>query len=81
MSESKEFRWGKCLKIGSRHALFQYFLEKSLPLKKNNKRYSIFCNRNKNTCQFHVFMIKNDFRNMSERVEFRFENTLKLLSL
>ena len=28
-------------------------------------------------CKFHVFMIKTDFRNRSDSVEFRFEDNLK----
>ena len=68
---------GKLLKIGSRRTLFR---EKLLSLKKNEKCYFIFYNKNRNTYQFHVFTIKNDFRNMLESGKFSFENNLKLFN-
>ena len=47
-----------------------YFLDKPLPLKKNEKRYFILHYKNKNTRQFHAFTIKNDFGNMSKGGQF-----------
>ena len=47
-----------------------YFLEE------NEKRYLIFYYKNKYTCQFHAFKIKNDFGNTSESAECKFENIL-----
>ena len=59
----------KWLKIGSSSARFHFFLEKPQPLKKNEKKYSIFYYRNRNTGQFHAFKIKNDLGNMWESGE------------
>ena len=56
---------------------FPFFLKKLLPLKKNEKRYFIFYYKNRNTCQFHAFTIKNYFGNVPESDKFRFENSLK----
>ena len=42
-----------------------FFHEKPVLLKKNEKCYFIFYNKNSHTCQFRVFTIKNDFENMS----------------
>ena len=63
---------GKWLKIGSRSAIFHIFREKPSPLKKNERSNFIFYYKHKNSCQFRVFMFKNDNGNMSESGEFRF---------
>ena len=78
MSESKEFRWENDSKLAQDvHFFIFFFLEKPLSLEKNDKLYFIFYYKNRNTSQFLVFMIKNDFKNVSESGEFRFENSLK----
>ena len=56
---------------------FIIFFSKNRYLKKYEKLYFIFYYKNRNTSQFLVFMIKNDFKNVSESGEFRFENSLK----
>ena len=48
---------------------------KLLLLKKNKKLFSILYYNNIN--KFHAFKIKNDFENVQENGEFRFENDLK----
>ena len=78
-----------CVKIGSldrkmtqnqfQTRIFSIFLENLYLWGKMRKRYFIFCIKNRNTCQFHSFAIKNDFGNMLESGEFRFENSFKKL--
>ena len=70
MSESK---WENDSKLAQG---VHFFFEKLQPLKKKEKRFSIFYHKNRNTYQF-SFVIKNDFRNMSDCGNFRFENSLK----
>ena len=88
ISESREFKWEKWFKIGSKRVLLLlllllllwfFFHGKTLSLKKNEKRHSVFYNKNTNNLQFHVFAIKNDFRNVSESIKLRIENSLKLI--
>ena len=55
---------------------FNFFSRKTLPLKVNEKRQTIFYSNNKNTNQFNAFAIKNEFGNVSEIGESRFENSL-----
>ena len=54
-----------------------FFLEKPQSLKKNEKRYSNFYYKNRNTNKFNSFTIKNYFGNPSESVVFRCENSFK----
>ena len=73
MWKSEEFRWGN----DSKNAIFHFFFsEKPPPLKKKEKCYSIFYYKNRNAWQFHALTIKNDFGNLTERGEFKFENNL-----
>ena len=59
-------------KIGSRCALFHFFLEKWETL------FDFLKYKNRNAYQFNVFAMKSDLENMSESGEFRFENSLKV---
>ena len=52
-----------------------FFLEKQLLLRKK-KHFSIFHYQIRNAYKFRAFMIKNDFENLSQSGEFRFENSL-----
>ena len=54
-----------------------HFFSRKATLKKEEKRYFIFYYKYRNTCQFYVFTIKNDFGNMAVSGEFGFENSLK----
>ena len=68
MFESREFRWENDWKSARDvHFFHFFFLEKSLPLKKNEKRYFTLYYKNRNTWQFHAF---NNFGNMSENGKF-----------
>ena len=55
-----------------------FFHEKPVLLKKNEKCYFIFYYKNRNACKFHPFTIKNEFGSMSETGEFRLECSLNL---
>ena len=39
--------------------------------------FFLFYYKNRNICQFHALTIINNYGNMSENVEFRFENSLR----
>ena len=72
MPEKTEFR-GENDSKSTKDIYFPFLSWKSLSLKKKGKRYSSFYFINRNTYQFNAWTIKNDFGNMSQSVECRFE--------
>ena len=56
--------------------IFLLLFKSLLSLKKNDNSFFIFYEKNWNTNKFREIMIKNDFENMLEISEFRFEISL-----
>ena len=74
-----EFKW-KIKQICLKTATLPSFAQKLLHLSGNNKSLSIFYCINKWTYQFYAFAIKSTFGSISESIELRFENNLKVNS-
>ena len=81
MSKNRTFRWKNRAKLSqSVHFATFFFFQKTTVFIEKQKTLVFLYSKNKCTFKFYVFTIKSALENMPEISEFRFENSLNVLT-